>query len=216
MVRKLVSSLVKYCPLCNLFPPLHQAFCSSQHYLFGLGQFSLSRPERVQPLRPLFVGQVGRHHGQGSHAAHKNRLPWRGQFFCAVLVEDAKCVTRRSFQSWPLTVADRRWAAPRRLRIRCILQVSTLAVCTQTLSDKLVLPQCNCGRAVSAVQLLSHQVALNVLHKRYTFFVESRRQNHALARHQFVHCAVGVDARRTLGEALPSHNDVSPVSSVRV
>jgi len=26
-------------------------------------------------------------------------------------------------------------------------------VCTQTLSDKLVLPQCNCGRGVSAVPL---------------------------------------------------------------
>jgi hypothetical protein len=43
--------------------------------------------ERVQLLRPLVVGQIGRHDREGLRAAHQERLSGRGQLFRAVMVE---------------------------------------------------------------------------------------------------------------------------------
>jgi hypothetical protein len=41
---------------------------------------SASRPAHV-------VGQIGRHHREGYRATHQDRLPGRGQLFCAVLAD---------------------------------------------------------------------------------------------------------------------------------
>ena len=95
MERYLSPQPVEYAAHGGLAAFLHHASCLLQHQLFGLGQFNLSQPERSQPLRPLLVGQVGRHHFYGFHAAHQNSLSRRRQFFCAVLVEDDAAVGHR-------------------------------------------------------------------------------------------------------------------------
>jgi hypothetical protein len=60
-----------------------------QHQLFTLrvAQLDFAQVERIQPLRPLVVGQIGRHHREGFRASHQDRLPERGQLFRAVLVD---------------------------------------------------------------------------------------------------------------------------------
>ena len=59
----------------------------------------MTQPERVQPLRPLVVGQAGRHHREGFHAAHQDRLAGRGELLRAILAgDDAAALHRRHGQ----------------------------------------------------------------------------------------------------------------------
>jgi len=73
---------VGFLPACRV--PRAARRLQRQLFTLRVAQLDFPQPERVQPLRPLVVGQMGRHHREGFHASHQDRWPGRGQLLRAV------------------------------------------------------------------------------------------------------------------------------------